>query len=150
MGEAQKRWRERNPEWFRKWRKEWRRKHPEKVRAEYHARMSKDGGAKEKARCAKYRADNPERLRAIKLRKFGLTLADYDAMFEVQGGLCAICLQRNIENRRLAVDHDHRSGKVRGLLCGSCNKALGLFRDSPQILTAALAYLLKGVAPKDG
>lgn len=80
-------------------------------------------------------------------RQFGITPEHYDAMFEAQGGVCAICgepetlVDPRKGPRRLAVDHDHETGRVRGLLCGNCNNGLGRFKDSPILLAAALAYL---------
>lgn len=72
---------------------------------------------------------SPERIEARLMRSFGITLADYEAMFEAQGGLCGICGKPERETaggfiKRLAVDHDHKTGKVRGLLCSMCNKRL--------------------------
>jgi hypothetical protein len=58
-------------------------------------------------------------------------------MIEVQGGLCPICEQRPAVH----VDHDHRSGKVREILCELCNGTLGAFRDDPVIIAKAIAYL---------
>lgn len=59
--------------------------------------------------------------------KYGLTEDDYSAMLEKQKGLCAICENPCATGRRLAVDHDHATGKVRGLLCLYCNRLLGRF-----------------------
>ena len=69
-------------------------------------------------------------------------------MFTAQNGLCAICQQpetkqRNGKKFELAVDHDHETGAVRALLCSHCNYALGYFKDSPDLLLAAIAYLQK-------
>lgn len=75
------------------------------------------------------------------VRLFGLTLADYEALHLAQGGLCAICQQSCATGRRLAVDHDHATNVVRGLLCYACNVGLGHLRDSPDNLRAAAAYL---------
>jgi len=75
------------------------------------------------------------------LRKFGITLADYDKMFNDQNGVCAICGKTNLKRRRLAIDHNHKTNKVRGLLCGKCNKAIGLFEENPEILEKAIKYL---------
>ncbi len=71
------------------------------------------------------------------LAKYGLTRDAYEALALAQGGLCAICRQRLIA----AIDHCHRSGLVRGLLCRGCNVALGHARDNPQTLYNAAAYL---------
>jgi len=75
-------------------------------------------------------------------RNYNLTVDDYNKMFEEQHGCCAICgvHQMNL-NRRLAVDHSHESGLVRGLLCFKCNAALGLFNDSEKLLKKAITYL---------
>jgi hypothetical protein len=79
-------------------------------------------------------------------RKYGITLAERTEMERAQGGVCAIC-QRPERNQRqgvtkaLAVDHDHATGQVRGLLCEDCNRGLGMFGDSTKTLLAAVAYL---------
>ncbi|TAE75120.1 MAG: hypothetical protein EAZ84_09905 [Verrucomicrobia bacterium] len=95
------------------------------------------------------RKDN-ERLRKIpgraqqwKLKnRFNLTLSDYDSLLEQQGNGCAICGKSPEENgKRLAVDHNHRTGEVRGLLCTACNTAIGLLSDSPSTLRSATRYL---------
>ena len=80
---------------------------------------------------------------------YGITVEQYEAIFEAQGGLCAIC--REPEPRRakstatdrmaMPVDHDHASGEVRGLLCSNCNITLGLMKDDPDRLEAAANYL---------
>lgn len=80
------------------------------------------------------------------IRRYGITPSDFDAMLAAQCGLCAICGDApDPEGRgayaRLHIDHDHTSGAVRALLCGRCNSALGLFRDDPDLLRAAAAYL---------
>ena len=67
---------------------------------------------------------------------------EYAELLERQGGVCAICRQpESVPGRSLAVDHDHATGAVRGLLCGRCNRALGYFRDDPALLAAAITYL---------
>lgn len=81
-------------------------------------------------------------------RRYGIGKADVARMAEEQGHKCAICGEpekemRNGIVRHLAVDHRHSDGRVRGLLCSSCNTALGKFRDDPAILTSAIAYLAK-------
>jgi hypothetical protein len=81
-------------------------------------------------------------------RRYGITVQDYDMMHMEQNGLCKIC--NNPESRvsngktsRLAVDHCHNTGKVRGLLCWACNASLGRFKDSIEILESAISYLKK-------
>ena len=60
---------------------------------------------------------------------------------EAQGGVCAICRQPRPEERTLHVDHAHETGAIRGLLCFTCNNALGDFRDEPALFHAAAEYL---------
>jgi hypothetical protein len=76
------------------------------------------------------------------LRDFDLTLDQYDILFRAQDGKCAICdAPQEQLTCALAVDHDHATGEIRGLLCGPCNKGLGLFRDNPAYLLSAIQYL---------
>jgi len=58
-----------------------------------------------------------------------------------QGGVCAICGGINDNDDALSVDHDHETGRIRGLLCSKCNKGLGSFNDDPELLRKAIAYL---------
>jgi hypothetical protein len=74
-------------------------------------------------------------------RQFGLEEQDYFAFQNSQGAVCAICEKPCFTGKRLAVDHDHGTGLVRGLLCAHCNRAIGLFRDDPQMLRRAVDYL---------
>ncbi len=95
-----------------------------------------------KARWGRYRKANPDRVREARLKfYFGLSAADYDVMLAKQDGHCAICPAVSDGKRRLAVDHDHKTGRVRGLLCGRCNKALGLFDETVTRIEAAARYL---------
>lgn len=80
--------------------------------------------------------------RAANLRsQFGITQEEYDRRHDAQGGLCLICHKPCKSGRKLAVDHDHQSGRVRGLLCGNCNIGLGKFQDDPVLLIRASEYL---------
>ena len=77
---------------------------------------------------------------------YGIGVEDYRDLFVLQSGACKICKQVNTvkygkESVSLCVDHDHTSGIVRGLLCQTCNSALGQFKDSETLLTSAIAYL---------
>jgi hypothetical protein len=79
-------------------------------------------------------------------RSYSLTLEEYEARFAEQKGLCLICgnpetMIRHGKLVRLAVDHCHRTGVVRGLLCSNCNRALGLLGDDPALARSAAAYL---------
>jgi hypothetical protein len=97
---------------------------------------------------------NPKRARRLAAsghlkRTFGITIDQYNALLETQNGGCAICHNpdpgrstRGNEMRQFfCVDHDHSTGRLRGLLCGNCNTGLGHFRDSPELLAAAIDYL---------
>ncbi len=86
---------------------------------------------------------NPDQVRSWKLKnEFGITLDQYEQMLEEQTGSCAICLDHQCNfNERLAVDHCHKTGTIRGLLCSNCNTGIGLLLDNPELLIAATAYL---------
>jgi hypothetical protein len=71
------------------------------------------------------------------MRRYGIGAAEVDAMIEAQGGLCAICRERKPEH----VDHDHETGKNRGITCSCCNQGLGNFRDRIDLLELAADYL---------
>ncbi|AQX82044.1 hypothetical protein BWO91_06290 [Plantibacter flavus] len=91
----------------------------------------------------RYRAD-PLRAKVSTWRNQGIemTAEQYRAMHADQQGACAICRKTEAQNgKALAVDHDHETGRVRGLLCDQCNIALGRFQDSPENLRRALDYL---------
>ena len=72
--------------------------------------------------------------------KYGMLPEQYTALYNAQGGVCAICLGGE-DTRRLQVDHDHKNGKIRGLLCFHCNTALGKFKDDCLVLQRAKEYL---------
>lgn len=77
-------------------------------------------------------------------RMYGITLEEYQEMVLRQKGLCAICGRMPVGKHNQAVlhvDHDHETGRVRGLLCSHCNRGLGFFRESADLLRAAVDYL---------
>ena len=81
-------------------------------------------------------------------KKFGLTSEEYEKMFSEQRGLCAICEHPEVRTRsgrikRLAIDHCHKGGGVRALLCCDCNTAVGLLKEDPNNALAVAAYLKK-------
>ena len=75
-------------------------------------------------------------------RKYGMTVEQYDAMLEAQGGGCFICGRPPREDISLHVDHDHSTGRVRGTLCFCCNNALADFKEDPHLLQKAITYLV--------
>ncbi len=101
-----------------------------------------------------YRKREPERFRRIDLKKnFGITLEYYNEMLKDQNDVCAICKQpetkldyRTKKLLPLSVDHCHTTGKIRGLLCADCNRALGMLSDSTEVLQNAIIYLNKAGA----
>lgn len=88
-------------------------------------------------------------------RKYGISLSEYHRLFDKQKGVCRICGAADpgghgSKNKRFYVDHCHKTGIVRGLLCHHCNVGLGSFKDDVGILTKAIEYLSKAGAPADG
>jgi len=97
----------------------------------------------------KYRERKSNELRGKDLkRNYNITLARYEEMFESQNGVCAICGKKESSRhksgitRHLAVDHNHNTGIIRGLLCAKCNLLLGQFKDNPKFLLKAANYLM--------
>lgn len=120
----------------------------EKELEEFHKRAAMADGRKSECkecsrRYQKHRYDSGDTIAAVYLRQYGITLDQYDLMVENQNGCCKICGTDDpgSTRKRFSVDHNHETGEVRGLLCGSCNAALGLFKDSPTILQSAFNYL---------
>jgi hypothetical protein len=68
-------------------------------------------------------------------------MAEYHRLLSEQGGRCAICNEMETEARALSVDHDHRSNRIRGLLCIACNSVIGHAKDNLAILRAAIVYI---------
>lgn len=110
--------------------------------------------------CKKYRAKHPTKVVAYReankekrrdsrlLSRYGLSLIDYEKMLKQQGNVCSICKlpESRLEYRtgkiaRLAVDHCHKTGKVRSILCNRCNVTLGKVEDSEELLLKLIEYL---------
>ncbi len=76
------------------------------------------------------------------LKEYGITGEEYHSLFKAQDGRCAICgIHQDDLRKKLSVDHNHTTGKVRGLLCDKCNQGLGYFNDSPERLKTAIEYV---------
>ena len=84
-----------------------------------------------------------DKARAYRLKRlYNITIAQYDKMLELQGGKCFICSKQPKEGKRLHIDHDHKSGRARGLLCWFCNKrVLGKGLDNAALHRMAAIYL---------
>lgn len=98
----------------------------------------------------KYHEDPETYNRARDLAKYKLTSDSYDKFLRDAQGRCAICLEEPSGVRhesKLHIDHDHETGRVRGLICGRCNRALGLVRDDVAILQRMIKYLSPVSAP---
>jgi hypothetical protein len=129
---AARRFKERHPERQRAWHKQWRDKNPDKAR-EYTRRHREKIGL----------AHHAERAWARRIAaEYGMTPEDYLSLFDAQKGRCALC-GAEPSNRRLCVDHDHKTGQVRGLLCSLCNRTLGMQDDNPAWFRRAASYLAK-------
>lgn len=90
-----------------------------------------------------FRAAQKQRSHESMVKKtYGLDDGDYRRLYEFQGGKCWICRRATGRVKRLAVDHNHATGEVRGLLCGVCNRLVGHLRDDPQVAYRIAAYLL--------
>jgi len=76
--------------------------------------------------------------------RFGMTVEQYESMLISQNNCCAICSSPPT-NKRLSVDHCHNTGKIRGLLCMSCNQAIGMLKDDIKILKKAISYLKNSI-----
>jgi Recombination endonuclease VII len=103
-----------------------------------------------KAANEKYRNCERTKLRrkAYNLRRHGLTIEEFHARLEKQDGRCPICQRKIVamwhgygNGKGAVVDHDHETGRVRGIICSDCNRGLGYLKDSEANLAAALNYL---------
>ena len=131
-------------------RKKWVKENQEKIRG-YNRKYRKENRDKRKVWNKKYREthkrNNNEKCRQtgwkynIK-RKYGLTPEEYNLLMDVQNGRCAVCGNEQ-ECQRLAVDHNHITGKVRGLLCINCNRALGFLKEDTERMENLIAYVKK-------
>jgi hypothetical protein len=146
----ERRWRERHPDRAKASRQRWEASHKTE-RREAHRLWYAKNRAHARERNQAWYAANRERaaaqIREAHLwRRYGLTGAQRAALLAKQGGLCSICgVSIQIGSH---VDHDHATGAVRGLLCGSCNRGLGAFRDLEEHLAAAIDYLRRCRAPR--
>lgn len=128
--EAKRRYYERNKEKVKAAAKENRKKHPERRRA-YSAWYHRD----------RFKADpDYHRKRALE-RRYGITLEAFHQLIEAQGNACAICRDPMDKIERKCVDHCHKTGKVRGVLCQGCNVAIAHLKDDPLIALRASEYL---------
>ena len=103
--------------------------------------------AANRKKAVKFRGNRKNWTRNYDLKRtYGITSAEFEELKESQGGRCAICKTDDPKGRHgvFAVDHCHKSGKIRGLLCNKCNVGLGSFRDNIESLLNAIDYLKEG------
>lgn len=109
-----------------------------------------DNKEKYNAAAREWGQKNPEKRYYSEIkRRYGCTLEQYNALLVSQAGKCALCdtLHNPADKKgRLYVDHCHTGGQIRALLCGSCNSGLRYFKDNPELLQKAIAYLKKHAA----
>jgi hypothetical protein len=100
-----------------------------------------------------YRETNPEVFRRADLKKYGVTLEDYDRVYEAQGGVCAVCHRPETRKTKdgkvapLSVEHNHETNEFRALACSRCNLALGLIGEDPEVAKGLVAYIESWVRP---
>ena len=134
--------------------KRYRDKNKDKIkerRGDYHKKWYLKNKDRVKRNVESWRSNNSEKVKGYsrnnKFKKYGIDKTKYDDLLNKQSGLCAICLKPEMGKNGsgkiecLSIDHNHMSGTVRGLLCGDCNRGLGLFKDNPIALRMAAKYL---------
>jgi len=137
--EAKRKWARNNSEKRRESTRRWRALNRERSRElARRYQQSPKGKATRRAYYEKARERLRENARAF---KYGMRSGEFDALLERQGGRCAICRGDKPRGLNWHVDHDHKSGAIRGILCKPCNTALGAFGDSVEGLMRALEYL---------
>jgi len=117
----------------------------------YYDKCNKKNFNYQKTRYKRYKENHAKRDRKTQLRghlrrKYSITLEDYNSMVEEQNGLCAICGRTNSKKgvfERLAVDHNHISGQIRGLLCNRCNVILGLGDEDINTFKNIISYIIE-------
>lgn len=122
----------------------WKKANPDKARV-HNVKWKKNNSNKIKIYHNKWYEKNLSKIRnRILKRDYGITLEQYYSIFQKQSSCCAICNRSQSEFEKvLCVDHNHKTGEVRGLLCDLCNKAIGLFQDQIDRLRNAIKYLEK-------
>jgi hypothetical protein len=137
-----KEWREKNKEHHVEVSQNWRKANPDKVRA-YQARRYQNHREELKKRSNDWRKANSEKVHLAKIkRKFGITEEQYNFLRISQNDKCAIC-NNGGSYQRLGVDHNHKTGQIRGLLCAQCNAGIGNLKDSIELLENSIKYLKK-------
>lgn len=133
---ACKRWADKNRARLREYGREYRLANPDKIRAKMERQRLRD----------------PDVFRSRQLKSlYGITIYDYNKLLQQQGGVCAICGKSetwkiNGKAQALSVDHCHKTGRVRGLLCNACNVSIGAMNEDPESMERAAMYLRQHAA----
>lgn len=143
--EQMRKWRAANPEKARTYSREYARKylaiHKDRINKQRRAIYSSNPEPK-RARDREYKKNHPYIDKQRNLRKYGLTISQFNEILLKQGGVCAICGSDTPNHKKgWAVDHCHNTNKVRGILCYGCNVGLGHFKDDIEKLLNAVSYL---------
>lgn len=156
LKEYGKNWRKENRERINELQRIRRAQNPEReknYRKKYYYAHREELVQKMREKAKRFRKDNPEKIKEIdrkhSLKKeHNITTNQYKDLVDKQNGKCAICNQfetrKNNKSgliKKLCVDHDHKTGIIRGILCDGCNQGLGSFKDSPNLLNSAKNYL---------
>jgi hypothetical protein len=122
------------------YKKEYRKEHKKEIKI-----FQKKYRQKHKDESKRYREEHKEELKEYDLkRKYNISLKDYNFLLQKQNYKCAVCNKVFQNGKNTHIDHNHKTGKIRGLLCGKCNKGMGLFEDNLILLEEAIKYLQRG------
>lgn len=159
--ENHKRWIKKNPNKAKEYSKKYRESHIEQCKERRKQYYQKNKEKYQQYQKNRYQ-ENPEKIKEQRkqyyknnvqktknsnlLLNYGITIEEYNSIFIKQKGKCAICgRQRSEFKKDFAVDHDHKTKKIRGLLCNNCNRGIGFLKDCVEIVFKAYKYLQKSV-----
>jgi hypothetical protein len=140
--EYARKWRRKNPEKASKQSKLYRIRNKEKIKISNKKYREENNEYLQKINKEWYN-ENKEKVRDVQLnRTFGITLEEYNELLNKQNGVCSICGDPpTIDQKKFSIDHDHITGKIRGILCRGCNVGIGHFKDDPELLRKAINYI---------
>jgi hypothetical protein len=135
---------DKNREKIREWKRNFNKNHKEEINSK--SKLYRDSNKERISNDRKKRYKESDKIKSrlrnySYLSNYGITLEKYNELFEKQNGVCAIC--GTSTNKPLYIDHNHKTGEVRGLLCVKCNSGIGFFMDNSHLLISAIRYLDK-------